>query len=58
MGNALRAGLVVAIGALALAGCGVAGPLEPPGGVAANEGKPVPATPKRHEPFILDGILQ
>ena len=58
MGNLLRAGLIVLVGALALAGCGVNGPLEPPGGVTTDENRPSPSTPKHHEPFILDGILR
>lgn len=58
MGKVLRAGLVVLVGAFALAGCGVNGPLEPPGGVTTDENRPSPATPKHHEPFILDGILR
>jgi len=59
MGKVLRAGLIVLVGALALSGCGVNGPLEPPGGaVAAENGAAAPNKPKPHEPFILDGILQ
>ena len=58
MGNILRAGLVVLAGALALASCGVNGPLEPPGGTAAAEQKEVKSQPAGHAPFILDGILR
>ena len=58
MDSALRMGLVVLIGALALAGCGVNGPLEPPGGMTTDENRPSPTAPKHQEPFILDGILR
>ena len=58
MGNALRIGLVVLAGALAMTGCGVNGPLEPPGGMT-TETKPAPqAGAKPYDPFILDGILR
>ena len=54
----LRLTAVVAICATALAGCGVNGPLEPPGGVAAAEQKAdAPPASKQHKSFILDGIL-
>jgi predicted small lipoprotein YifL len=58
MGNAIRAGLVVVIAALALAGCGVNGPLEPPGGAAAAEQRADKTAPKTHQPFVLDGLLR
>ena len=58
MGAFIRAGLVVVIAGLALAGCGVNGPLEPPGGAAAAEQKAEKAAPKQHQPFVLDGLLQ
>lgn len=54
----LRLTAVVAVCATALAGCGVNGPLEPPGGVAAVEKKAdAPAASKAHKSFLLDGIL-
>ena len=54
----LRLAAVVAVCATALAGCGVNGPLEPPGGVASAEQKAdAPAKSKPHKSFILDGIL-
>ena len=53
---------------LALAGCGVRGPLEaPPSAKAAQEaaatadsgqGQPAGATSKPHKPFILDGLIR
>ena len=59
MGMVLRLGVIVLLGGLALAGCGVNGPLEPPGGLATDENRPNPAAAKaHHEPFILDGILR
>ena len=62
MGRFFRAGLVVLVGALALAGCGVNGPLEPPPGAVAPTDKttptPAPNAAKPHDPFILDGILR
>ena len=58
MGIALRIGILVAVGAFAMAGCGVNGPLEPPGGVTVDKGQTAPTKPAAHSPFILDGILQ
>ena len=58
MTNIIRAALVATIAGLALAGCGVNGPLEPPGGAAAAEQKAEKAAPKQHQPFVLDGLLQ
>ena len=58
MGKAFRIGLVVLVSALALTGCGVNGPLEPPGGMTTDENRPSATAPKHHEPFILDGILR
>ncbi len=58
MGAFIRAGLVAAIAGLALAGCGVNGPLEPPGGAAAAEAKAEKVAPKAHQPFVLDGLLR
>ena len=57
MSKVLRLGVVVVLGALALTGCGVNGPLEPPGGVAAVPGKAISKGAPEHRPFILDGIL-
>ena len=54
--------MVVLVGALALAGCGVNGPLEPPPGRVAATDKttptPVEGQTVPHKPFVLDGILQ
>ena len=58
MGAVIRIGLVAIVAGLALAGCGVNGPLEPPGGVAAAEQKAEKAAPKAFQPFVLDGLLR
>ena len=58
MGTLIRAGLIAILAGLALAGCGVNGPLEPPGGVAAAEQKSEKAAPKAFQPFVLDGLLR
>ena len=58
MTNIIRAALVATFAGLALAGCGVNGPLEPPGGVAAAEQKSEKAAPKAFQPFVLDGLLR
>ena len=60
--------LFASLAALALAGCGVRGPLEaPPSAKAENaavasaqsgQGKPEEAAPKAHKPFILDGLIR
>ncbi|GAB4071239.1 lipoprotein [Ancylobacter sp. Lp-2] len=50
-------------GALAMAGCGVKGPLEPPPGTALGTPGPDGKMPKDtgpvkpNKPFILDGLL-
>ena len=56
MGNIIRIAVITLVGALALAACGVAGPLEAPGGTATEQNRPA-NQPKLHRPFILDGIL-
>ncbi|MGI9409701.1 MAG: LPS translocon maturation chaperone LptM [Hyphomicrobiaceae bacterium] len=58
----------LALGAIALAGCGVRGSLELPPEAAAGQqksasadsgqGKPAGAAPKPHQGFILDKLLQ
>ncbi len=58
MANIIRAALVATIAGLALAGCGVNGPLEPPGGAAAAEQRADQPAPKAHQPFVLDGLLR
>jgi len=58
MGTFIRAGIVATIAGLALAGCGVNGPLEAPGGAAAAETKADASAPKAHQPFVLDGLLR
>ena len=60
--------VVLTLAALALAGCGVAGPLEaPPSAKAENaavasaesgQGKPEGTAPKAHKPFVLDGLIR
>jgi predicted small lipoprotein YifL len=60
---ALRTALTaLALAALvALAGCGVRGPLEPPPGAVddrdAAATPPGTSTEKAHEPFVLDPLL-
>jgi predicted small lipoprotein YifL len=59
---------VLLLTGLALAGCGVRGPLEaPPSAKAEHEkaataesgqGKPEGATKKAHKPFVLDGLIR
>ena len=58
MGTRIAIGIFALLAGLALAGCGVNGPLEPPGGVAAAEKRAAEAGPKQHEPFVLDGLLR
>lgn len=58
----------VSLAALALAGCGVRGPLEAPASAKAEnaavasaesgQGKPEGAAPKAHKPFVLDGLIR
>lgn len=63
--GASKFGLAVLV-ALALAGCGVRGSLEPPPGAKedkaakadSGQGKPENATPKPHRDFILDGLIR
>jgi predicted small lipoprotein YifL len=64
MTQALRLCAFGALLAVVLAGCGVRGSLERPGGDAAatpaakdGQSKDAPAEPKKHRPFILDGLL-
>jgi predicted small lipoprotein YifL len=61
----LKLGVVVALvlsGALYLAGCGVRGPLEAPGGDEAKEtGNATPGTPGTpvpHKPSVLDPLIR
>lgn len=46
---------------VAVSGCGVKGPLEPPPGAIddrdAASSPPGPSTEKKHEPFVLDPLL-
>ena len=58
MANIIRAVIVATFAGMALAGCGVNGPLEAPGGPAAAEQKAAAGAPKAHQPFILDGLLR
>jgi predicted small lipoprotein YifL len=54
----LRTFVLTTLLALAVAGCGVRGNLEPPSAADAPEGAPVDeATPVDDRPFILDGLL-
>jgi predicted small lipoprotein YifL len=57
MTKALRVLFLLMLGAIALSGCGVRGPLEAPPGtppeVTAKPGQPPP-----HKPFVLDPIIQ
>jgi predicted small lipoprotein YifL len=58
----------VSIAGLALAGCGVRGPLESPASAKAEnaataradsgQGKPEGAAAKPHKPFVLDGLIR
>lgn len=66
MQSPLKIVTLAAIAALALAGCGVRGSLEPPPGATpdptakANSGmgKPEGSTGSPHKPFILDDLLR
>jgi predicted small lipoprotein YifL len=64
MRGCLKLGVVSALlwlGALALAGCGVMGPLEAPPNAANESGNATPGTPGQpvpHKPFILDSLLR
>jgi predicted small lipoprotein YifL len=58
LGSKISVGIVMALAAAMLAGCGVNGPLEPPGGPAAAEAKAAQSAPKAHKPFVLDGLLR
>jgi predicted small lipoprotein YifL len=59
-------GALLAIGLLALGGCGVRGSLETPpeakseatAEANSGQGKPEGAAPKPHKGFILDGLLR
>jgi predicted small lipoprotein YifL len=59
-------GALLAIGLLALSGCGVRGSLETPpeakseatAEANSGQGKPEGAAPKPHKGFILDGLLR
>ena len=64
----MKLGLVAALLALPLAGCGVRGALDPPpvakaegtatSGANADAGDNSAARPKPHRDFVLDGILR
>jgi predicted small lipoprotein YifL len=55
---------ILALGLLALGGCGVRGSLESPpqaqdtAEASSGQGKPEGAAPKPHKGFILDGLLR
>lgn len=57
----LRAGLVVAVAAMLLAGCGVRSSLDLPPEAKAQQAENAKAGPDGkavHKPFILDGLLR
>ncbi len=58
IGSKIGVGIAIALAAAMLAGCGVNGPLEPPGGAAAAEAKAAKTAPAEHKPFVLDGLLR
>jgi len=56
----MKRSLILVVVALGLSACGVRSGLEsPPGDVAANRTDNSPANaPKKHKPFILDGLIR
>lgn len=64
----LNTAVALTIAGLALAGCGVRGPLESPTAAKAEnasvasatsgQGKPAGEAPKAHKPFVLDGLIR
>lgn len=68
MPSAIKITLIVLSTALAVAGCGVRGALEPPPQAAAEQqstatadsgqGKPAGKAGRPHKTFVLDGLIQ
>jgi predicted small lipoprotein YifL len=66
MRTAFRLGLIVAVCAFGVAGCGVRGSLEAPpeskagktASADSGQGKPENAAPQPHKGFVLDGLIR